>query len=81
MPMIDENTKTFNDMLHKFEIDELIYSYYIGELEIFLRRMGKRGEADAVAALEMHNAFVLVELYKILGLDPYMTEDEIKRSF
>lgn len=79
--MIDENTKTFNDMLHKFEIDELIYSYYIGELEIFLRRMGKRGETYAVAALEMHNAFVLVELYKILGLDPYMTEDEIKRSF
>lgn len=81
MPMIDENTKTFNDMLRKFEIDELIYSYYTGELEIFLRRAGKRGEADAVSALSTHNAFILVELYKILGLDPKMTEEEIRRTF
>lgn len=81
MPMIDENTKTLNDMLHKFEIDELVYSYYTGELEIFLRRAGKRGEADAVAALSAHNAFILVELYKILGLDPKMTEEEIRRTF
>ena len=81
MPMIDENTKTFNDMLHKFEIDELVYSYYTGELEIFLRRAGKRGEADAVAALTTHNAFILVELYKILGLDPKLTEEEIRRTF
>lgn len=64
-----------------FEIDELVYSYYTGELEIFLRRAGKRGEADAVAALSTHNAFILVELYKILGLDPKMTEEEIRRTF
>ena len=66
MPMIDENTKTFNDMLRKFEIDELIYSYYTGELEIFLRRIKKCGEANAVAALKTHNAFILIELYKII---------------
>lgn len=81
MPMIDENTKTYNDMMHKFEIDELISCYYTGELEIFLRRIGKHGEAEAIAALNTRNAFVLVELYKILGLDPYMTENEIKHSF
>lgn len=81
MPMIDENTKTFNDMLHKFEIDELVYSYYTGELEIFLHKAGKHSEADAVAALSTHNAFILVELYKILGLDPNMTEDEIRSAF
>ena len=81
MPMIDENTKTYNDMLSKFELDELISCYYTGELEIFLRRIGKRGEADAVAALETRNAFLAVELYKILGLDPHMTEDEIRRAF
>lgn len=81
MPMIDENTKTYNDMLRKFELDELISCYYTGELEIFLRRIGKRGEADAVAALETRNAFLTVELYKILGLEPHMTEDEIRRAF
>lgn len=81
MPMIDENTKTYEDMLSKFSIDELIHSYYTGELEIFLRRTEKHGEADAVAALNTRNAFLLVELYKILGLDPYMTEDEIRRAF
>lgn len=81
MPMIDENTKTFNDMLRKFEIDELIYSYYTGELEIFLHKTGKHREADAVAELSTHNAFILVELYKILGLDPNMTEDEIRSAF
>ncbi len=81
MPMIDENTKTYSDMISKFCIDELIYSYYTGELEIFLRRIGKSGEADSVAALNTHNAFLLIELYKILGLDPKKTEEEIRRSF
>lgn len=81
MTMIDENTKTYDDMLRRFETDELISCYYTGELEIFLRRIGKHGEAEAIADLNTHNAFVLVELYKILGLDPNMTEDEIKRSF
>lgn len=79
--MIDENTKTFNDLMRKFEIDELISCYYTGELEIFLRRIEKHCEAEAIASLNTRNAFVPVELYKILGLDPYMTEDEIKRSF
>lgn len=81
MPMIDENTKTYNDMISKFCIDELIYSYYTGELEIFLRKIGKSGEADAVAALNTHNALLLIELYKILGLDPKKTEEEIRRAF
>ena len=81
MPMIDENTKTFNDMLHKFEIDELVYSYYTGELEIFLHKAGKHSEAEAIAALSTHNAFILVELYKILGLDPAMTDEEIRSAF
>lgn len=81
MPMMDENTKTYDDMMRKFSIDELIYIYYTGELEIFLRRIEKYGEAEAIASLNTRNAFILVELYKILGLDPYMTEDEIRRSF
>lgn len=81
MPMMDENTKTYDDMMRKFSIDELIYIYYTGELEIFLRRIEKYGEAEAIASLNTRNAFILVELYKILGLAPNMTEDEIKRSF
>lgn len=81
MPMICENTKTLNDMLRNFAIDELIDSYCTGELEIFLRRIGCGSEADSAAALNTHNAFLLVELYKILVLDPEMTEEEIRLSF
>ena len=81
MPMIGEHTKTLGDMLHNFALDELIDSYYTGELEIFLRRIDCSSAADAVAALNMHNAFILVKLYEILGLNPEMTEEQIRLSF
>lgn len=81
MPMIGEHTKTLGDMLHNFALDELIDSYYTGELEIFLRRIDCGSAADSVAALIPHNAFIVVELYKILGLDPKMTEEQIRLSF
>lgn len=81
MPLINEHTKTLSDMLHNFALDDLIDSYYTGELEIFLRRIDCVGAADAVAALNTHNAFILVKLYEILGLDPEMTEEQIRLSF
>ena len=81
MTMISENTKTIGDMLHNFALDELIDSYYTGELEIFLRRIDCIAAADSVAALNTHNAFLLIELYKILGLNPEMTEEQIRLSF
>ena len=81
MPMITENTNALSDMLHNFALDELIDSYYTGELEIFLRRINYSSAADAVAALNTRNAFILIELYKILGLNPEMTEEQIRLSF
>ena len=81
MPMINQNTKTISDMLHNFALDELIDSYYTGELEIFLRRINCIQAADEVVALNTRNAFILIELYKILGLDPEMTEEQIRLSF
>lgn len=58
MSMITENTKALSDMLHNFALDELIDSYYTGELEIFLRKIGRIGNADAIAELNIHNAYI-----------------------
>ncbi len=66
-------------MKRYFEIDELIYSYSNGELEIWLNRIGENKKAEQIKLIPK-NALLLICLYQIWGLEPEMTEDQIRLS-
>ncbi len=79
MKIFGRELHNIDEMKRYFEIDELIYSYANGELDIWLERIGECHKAEQVRQIPK-NAFLLIQLYQILGFDPEMTEDEIRRS-
>lgn len=68
MLMNGEYLKTLEDLKRCFCIDELIYSYYNGELEIFLDKIGEHEKAEQVRIIPENNALLLIRLYEILKL-------------
>ncbi len=75
-----EYLETLQDLKRCFCIDELIYTYISGELEIWLRKIGETDKAEKVSKIPKINAYILLRLYEILDLNPDLSEEEI-RSF
>ncbi len=78
--MLGNHLYSLTDLKQNFCIDELLYSFCCGELEIWLRKIGENDIADKVSDVP-HNAQVLTELYRLLGLQSEMTDEEIRNLF
>lgn len=81
MMMNGEYLKTLQDLKRCFCIDELIYGYISGELEIWLRKIGETDKADRISKISKVNAYILLQLYEILDLNPDLSEEEIRSRF
>lgn len=81
MLMNGEILTSLNDLKRCFCIDELIYNYGSGELEIWLKKIGETKKAKKVEAIPKVNAYILLRLYEILDLNPDLSEEEIRRLF
>ncbi|MGN0576832.1 MAG: hypothetical protein ACI4J2_12490 [Ruminococcus sp.] len=69
---------SINDLLKNFSIDELIYYYYSGELELFLREINENEKADYVNDIKK-NSLLLIRLYHIFNLELEMTEEMVRQ--
>lgn len=81
MLMNGEYLETLQDLKRYFCIDELIYDYISGELEIWLRKIGETEKAEKVSKISKVNAYILLRLYEILDLNPDLSEEEIHSLF
>lgn len=81
MLMNGEYVETLQDLKRCFCIDELIYSYFNGELEIFLDKIGEKQKAEQIRDISEKNALLLIRLYGILGLDYEESEEEIRSDY
>lgn len=81
MMMNGEYLKTLKDLKRCFCIDELIYDYISGELEIWLRKIGETDKANKISEITKVNAYILLRLYEILDLNPELSEEEIRNLF
>lgn len=81
MLMNGEHLETLQDLKRCFCIDELIYDYGSGELEIWLRRIGEPEKAEKISGISKVNAYILLRLYEILDLNPNWSEEEIRSLF
>ena len=77
MMMRGKETASMRKLWANFAIDDLINAYYSGELEFFLHKCGEDNKADMLADIP-HNAYLLMQLYEILELDPKLTEEDIR---
>ncbi len=73
--------RSIRDLKANFSIDELVYSYYSGELEIWLNNIGEKSKAKKLSRISSNNAQLLVELYKVFDLNPALTEEEVRRKY
>lgn len=80
MLMNGEYLETLQDLKRCFSKEELLYSYESGELEIWLERIGETERAEKIRHIQKTDAFTLIEIYKILGLNPHLSEEEIRES-
>ena len=81
MLMNGEYLETLQDLKRCFCIDELIYSYYNGELEIFLDKIGENEKAEQVRNIPENNALLLIRLYEVLGLHYEDSEEKIRSDY
>ncbi len=81
MLMNGEYVETLQDLKRCFCIDELIYSYFNGELEIFLDKIGEKQKAEQIRDISENNALLLIRLYGILGLHYEDSEEEIRSDY
>lgn len=81
MLMNGEYLETLQDLKRCFCIDELIYSYYNGELEIFLDKIGENEKAEQIRNIPENNALLLIRLYEILGLQYEDSEEKIRSDY
>ena len=80
MTMNGKKLKSVNDLKKNFTIDELIDSYFSGELEYFLKETGNLDMLRKIKNIRKNNAFLLVRLYEILGIKPELSEEEVRVS-
>ena len=79
MMMNGEVLTNISDLKRCFCLDELLYSYYNGELEIFLKKVGEKEKVQKLRSIPKNNALLLVRLYEIFDL-PYEDSEEQIRS-
>ena len=53
MVMNGEYMENLNDLKRCFSLEELLYSYYNGELEVFLDKIGEQEKADISAKIKL----------------------------
>lgn len=80
MFMNGEYLETLQDLKRCFSIEELLYNYESGGLEIWLRKIGESEKAEEVSRISKSNAYILLKLYEIFGLNPHLSEEEIRAS-
>lgn len=78
MMMRGKNIGNLAEFKQNFSIDELLCSYYSGELEIFLIRTGESEIAEKVHRIEKNNAYLLLKLYEIFRFDFKLSDEEIR---
>ena len=76
MKMLGNKLNNLFDLKHNFSIDELIYSYYSGELSAFLNSIGEYEKAEKLDDIP-HNGYLLIGLYELFGLNPEVSEEDI----
>ena len=81
MLMNGEILTNISDLKRCFCLDELLYSYYNGELEIFLEKTGEHQKAEQLRNIPKNNALLLVRLYEILDLPYEDSEEQIRNDF
>lgn len=77
MKMFGNELYSMQDLKKNFSIDELIYSNYSGELAVFLESIGEYEMSQKLDNIK-HNGYLLTELYKLFGLNPEMSEEDIR---
>lgn len=80
MMMNGEVLTNLADLKRCFCIDELVYSYYNGELEIFFDKIGEHEKAEQIRNIP-DNALLLIRLYEILGLHYEDSEVKIRSDY
>ncbi|MDE6034808.1 MAG: hypothetical protein K2G36_02745 [Ruminococcus sp.] len=80
MFMNGEELCSIEDLKRCFSIEELLYCYESGGLEIWLRKIGETQKAEQIRHIQKTDAFILIEIYRILGLNPHFSEEEIRES-
>jgi hypothetical protein len=71
MIMRGKEVSSLYELKQNFSIDELIYCFYSGELEIWFRQIGEYDMADKLLTIQ-RNAYLLVKIYEVLGLNKDM---------
>ena len=80
MLMNGEVLTDLSDLKRCFCLDELLYSYYNGELEIFLEKAGECEKAEQLRNIPKNNALLLVRLYEIFALPLEASEEQIRNG-
>ena len=80
MKMLGNELNNLLDLKHNFSIDELIYSYYSGELAIFLNSIAEYEKAEKLDDIP-HNGYLLTGLYELFGLNPEVSEEDIRSMY
>ena len=81
MMMNGEVLTNISDLKRCFCLDELLYSYYNGELEIFLEKSGELEKAEQLRNIPKNNALLLVRLYEIFDLPYEESEEQIRDAY
>ena len=81
MLMNGEVLTNISDLKRCFCLDELLYSYYNGELEIFFEKTGEHQKAEQLRNIPKNNALLLVRLYEILDLPYEDSEEQIRNDY
>ncbi len=79
MYMNGEYLETLQDLKRCFCIDELVYSYYNGELELFLDKIGAHEKRQSASGkfLSATHCF-LIRLYEIFECNLEDSEEKIR---
>ena len=81
MLMNGEILTNISDLKRCFCLDELLYSYYNGELEIFLEKTGEHQKAEQLRRISKNNALLLIRLYEIFDLPYENSEEQIRNDY
>ena len=81
MLMNGEVLTNLADLKRCFCLDELLYSYYNGELEIFLEKAGEHNKAEQLRKISKNNALLLIRLYEIFDLPYEDSEEQIRNDY
>ena len=81
MFMNGEYLENLNDLKRCFSIEELLYSYNNGELEIFLDKTGEHQKAEQIRSIPVNNALLLIRLYDILEIPFEYSEEKIRQAY